>query len=111
MLKEKIDLKALSKKERIGYIWDYYRFHILFSVVGIVMVCSLVSNWINYKKPILDIIMVNNGTVNRVDRSEGDELSGFDGFLKAYGYEVYDNAVYVDSSLYFTGDVKDYDTA
>lgn len=75
------------------------------------MACSLVSNWTNYKKPVLDIIMVNNGTVNRPDRSEVDDLSGFDRFLEAYGYEVYDNAVYVDSSLCFTGDVKDYDTA
>ncbi|MBQ8814436.1 MAG: hypothetical protein IJZ85_08080 [Lachnospiraceae bacterium] len=100
-MKEKIDLKALSKKERVEYIWDYYRYHIVLTILAVVCVAAFVVRQVNYRPPQMEIIMVNAGVM----RSEiGDS---FDEFLELYGYENYEDAVYVDTSLYIKGDVAD----
>lgn len=105
--------RALPWKKKMTYIWDYYRFHLLFGIIGSVAMISLVSNWINYRKPLLDIIMVNNGVFEEAEEQSENEnhLLGFDTFLVDYGYDVEKDTVYVDSSLYFTNSADDYDTA
>ena len=112
-MKKKGSFSSLSGKKKVEYVWDYYRLHILFGLCGIAATLSLITNWISYREPILDMIMVNNGVV-RTDEKQNEAvgtLAGFDEFLTTYGYEVYDNAVNVEASLYFTGDKDDYDTA
>ena len=71
------------------------------------------TDWISFRKPLLDIIMVNNGVFSENEELPEYEscLVGFDEFLMDYGYGADDNTVYVDSSLYFTNSVDDYDTA
>ena len=58
-MEKKTDFKALSKKQKVGYIWDYYRWHILIAIVVIAFAGSLIHHYATYKESVLDIIMIN----------------------------------------------------
>jgi hypothetical protein len=45
--------KALPFKQKIGYIWDYYRFRIIVSIIIIGVLTSYISNLIN--RPDIDV--------------------------------------------------------
>lgn len=95
-MEKKTDFKALSKKAKAQYIWDYYRWPIIIALVVIGVTASLIRHFVTYREPILNVIMINCNNVAEVDNS------GFDEFLEAYGHDPEDTPVELSSSLYFT---------
>lgn len=94
-MEKKTDFKALSNKAKIQYIWDYYRLHILVTIVAVAIIGSLIHHFVTYREPLLNVIMIN--TVSG-DMTNAD---GFDEFLDAYGYDKKDYPVSLFGSLRF----------
>lgn len=43
MKSNKEKFKAMNKKEKIGYIWEYYRFHIIGTLIGLVLIGQIIQ--------------------------------------------------------------------
>ena len=52
-------LKEMTPKERVSYIFDYYKFHILGVLVAIIVIVSIVRTLVAYRDPVIELLMVN----------------------------------------------------
>ena len=93
-MEKKTDIRSLSNKDKIQYIWDYYRFHILGTIAGVALVVFLIHHFITYRDPLLNVIMINCNDPYGVDES------GFDEFLDEYDYDD-ENYVSLTATLQF----------
>ena len=94
-MEAKPDLRSMSTKKKWEYIWDYYRFHILGSIVLIITAVSIIHHYATIKTSVLDMIFLN------AYPSEED-VTPFDAFLKQQGYDTNEYEVYVTTSLGYT---------
>lgn len=96
-MKYKVNFKALSTKQKIEYVWDYYKWHVVILVFVISMIVSTVQNAINYKEPLLNIIMLNSygAMINTEDH-------GFEEFFERYDYDSFDGAVEIKKDIFFS---------
>lgn len=94
-MEKKTDFKSLTLKAKIGYVWDYYRFHILGAILAAAILFSAIRHFATYREPLLNVIMTNavNGDYTTTD--------GFDAFLDAYGYNKKEHPISLSSSLTF----------
>lgn len=95
-MKYKVNFKSLSTKQKIEYVWDYYRWHIIAVIFGITIIVSAILHVITYKEPLLSVMMLNSYR----SMSDSSEM-GFDEFFEAYGYESFDGALELKKDLYF----------
>lgn len=93
-MEKKTDFKALSKKAKVQYIWDYYRLRILVIVLCTAAAISLIHHYVTYREPLLNVLMINT--------TSGDMTTddGFDEFLDAYGYDKKEYPVSLYGALY-----------
>ncbi|WP_090759963.1 hypothetical protein [Bacillus sp. OK048] len=54
-------LATMSPKERMAYIWDYYKFHIIGTIVAIILLISLITSFDEKKEVYLNMTIVGNG--------------------------------------------------
>ena len=54
-------LATMSPKERMAYIWDYYKFHIIGTIVAIILLISLITSFDAKKEVYLNMTIVGNG--------------------------------------------------
>jgi hypothetical protein len=54
-------LAPMSPKERIAYIWDYYKFHIIGTIVAIILLISFVSSIGGKKEVVLNMTVIGQG--------------------------------------------------
>ena len=98
-MKYKVNFKTLFTKEKVEYIWGYYRWHILAFICGIAVIVSAVRQTVTYREPLLSVIMLNSYS------SMADTTgSGFKEFFEAYGYESFEGALELKKDLYFHGE-------
>lgn len=94
-MEKKADLKSMSTKEKISYIWDYYHWPFIIGAAIIIVIVSLVVQYVSYEEPILNVVMINcNDSVNSTD-------IGYRDFLIEHGYEVDDHSISLTSTLNF----------
>lgn len=55
-IKEK--MSGLSKKEKANYIWEYFRYPIIGTIVGIAILVSIVSGILNQKESVLGVTLM-----------------------------------------------------
>ena len=96
-MKYKVNFKALSTKQKIEYVWDYYKWHVVIFVFVISMIVSTVQNAINYKEPLLNIIMLNS-----YESIMDTEIQGFEDFLKKYNYDSFEGAVEIKKDIFIS---------
>lgn len=75
----------MSPKERIAYIWDYYKFHIIGTIVAIILLLSLISSIGEKKEVVLNMTIIGQGVnpegvvqlqeqlTNKLVQDKGDE--------------------------------------
>lgn len=85
-------------KQRIEYLWDYYRWHFIVAIVALLIIVATVSESIQQKDPLLSVIMLN--TTTSLTDTTG---TGFEEFFQKYGYEYFDGALEMKRDLYFYG--------
>jgi hypothetical protein len=54
-------LAPMSPKERIAYIWDYYKFHIIGTIVAIILLISFMSSIGGKKEVVLNMTIIGQG--------------------------------------------------
>lgn len=99
---EKQKLKSMSWKEKLGYIWAYYKPHMAVTL-GIILLLSIVGQSIYRSRfeTVFSVAILNGG----MGDSEGMQAD----FKKYLGDEDKYHEIMVDSSMYFTGeDSADY---
>lgn len=95
-MKYKVNFKSLSTKQKIEYVWDYYRWYIIAVICGITIIVSTISHVITYKEPLLSVIMLNS-----YSPMTGNAEAGFDEFFQEFGYGSYEGALELKQDLYF----------
>lgn len=51
----------MSPKERIAYIWDYYKFHIIGAIAAIILLISFISSIGEKKEVVLNMTIIGQG--------------------------------------------------
>lgn len=51
----------MSPKERIAYIWDYYKFHIIGTIAAIILLISFISSIGEKKEVVLNMTIIGQG--------------------------------------------------
>jgi hypothetical protein len=57
----KVILAPMSPKERMAYIWEYYKFHIIGTIVAIVLLISFISSIGGKKEVVLNMTIIGQG--------------------------------------------------
>lgn len=68
-------MKNKSKKERLEYFWDYYKWWVIGGIIGIIILASIIHDIINSKKDILQVAMINYYKVNEQDTTFSDDFT------------------------------------
>ena len=79
-MEKKADLKTMTWKQRIGFVWDYYRLVILAVVAVIILIGMTVYHYMTTKEDISQIVLVNAKSM------PADEEPDFSEFMEQYGY-------------------------
>ena len=96
-MEKKTAFKDLSRKAKVQYIWDYYRWHIIAAICLVAFVISMIVHYAAYRESVLDIVMVNTLNPYEENVSSTDEFFEQEGFTKK-------EEVTVDTSITFSDD-------
>ncbi len=55
-----VDLKKMSRKEKIEYIWDYYKIHIIATLIAIFAVSSFIYSYVTKVEYVFNITILSN---------------------------------------------------
>ena len=94
-MKEIEKIKALPKGKRWEYIWEYYWYVIVGLLAAIVVGAIFISSSRSYQEPLMEVIMINTYKTSE----EQEEVLGQ--FLQEEGFDTFDGAVSVDTSIRF----------
>lgn len=95
-MEKKTDFKALSPKAKVGYIVDYYKWHIIIGICAAAFIGSMIHHYATYRDPLLNVIMIN------CNDSMTANADGFDAFLHEYGYDPGEYPISLSASLHFS---------
>lgn len=96
-MEKKTAFKDLSRKAKVQYIWDYYRWHIVAAICLVAFAISMIVHYASYRESVLDIVMVNTLDPYEESVSSTDEFFEQEGFTKK-------EEVTVDTSITFSDD-------
>ena len=88
------DFKNMSTKKKLGYVWDYYRFHIGGIIVLAIVFGSIIRHYATLKDSVMDMIFIN-----AYSPYEGPQ--GFDNFFEEQGFDPNKEEITVATSLSF----------
>lgn len=91
-MEAKPDIKNMSTGKKLEYVWDYYRFHILGTIVLVLVFGSIIHHYATLKTAVLDMIFLNAYTAE-------DAHAPFAEFLIEQGYDPNEYEVYLTTSL------------
>ena len=102
-MEAKPDLKSMTKKERAGYIWDYYKWFIIGGIVAIIVIVSTVRNFLSQKDPVFEFVALNCENFTLTSEQ-------FDEYLTMKGYDTSKEEVTVVNTILisdnaYTGDI------
>lgn len=103
-MEKKTDFKALPTKSKFQYIWDYYRWHIIGTILVVGIITSLVYHYVTYQEPALNIIMINS------NHYEYTDMTPFDAYLEYAGIDPSESCVSFASTPYFGENAASSDT-
>ncbi|MBL4936227.1 hypothetical protein JK636_10695 [Clostridium sp. YIM B02515] len=55
-----VDLKKMSRKEKIEYIWDYYKIHIIATMIAILAVSSFIYSYVTKVEYVFNLTILCN---------------------------------------------------
>lgn len=93
-MEAKPDFKAMSTSKKLGYVWDYYRFHIVGIIILVIVFGSIIHHYATLKDSVLNMLFLNASTPL-------EETSAFDDFLLEQGYDLKEQEILVTTSLSF----------
>lgn len=90
-------LKEMTPKERISYIWDYYKWVIILAVIAGVVIISIVRSAMAKKEEVAYVLMVNADTMSVA----WDPAELFTDFLSENGYDPKHQEVTVNTGIHY----------
>jgi len=100
-MEAKPDFKNMSTYKKLEYVWDYYRFHILGTIILVIVFGSIIHHYATLKTAVLDMIFLNAYSMEH-------EKDPFEDFLIEQGYDPNEYEIYLTTSLAFTLTEDDY---
>ena len=58
-MEKKADFHSLSRKAKVQYVWDYYKWPIAAAIAALCFVIYLIYHYATYRDPLLNVIMMN----------------------------------------------------
>ena len=92
-MEKKTAFKDLSRKAKVQYIWDYYRWHIIVAVCVIGFIISLIVHYVTDKESVLDILMVSTIT------PYSDNTTSTNEFFEQEGFSDKEQEISIDTSV------------
>lgn len=101
-MEKKVNMKELTFKQKIRYIWDYYKWQIIIPVIVIAILSSYLHSVLIKKDAILHIIMINyEGTADY----EAMQETGFYEYLEQEGYDTKKTEIEANTALIMSADM------
>ncbi len=97
---EREALKHGTLKQKLGYFWDYYKWHLIGGIVLLVVVVSFLSHVLGQKTEVFYAAMLNSTKLNQ-------EGSLADQFLTYTGIDPADNQAILDDAMRISFDYLD----
>ena len=95
---EKGKLKDMSFKDKLWYIGEYYKFHIIFVIVAVIIIVSVITTVReNSKDEILNVVILNENVTLDTDALKED-------FGQFIGFDSNSQRMFFDSSMYLNPD-------
>lgn len=88
------NFKAMSTSQKLGYVWDYYRFHILGVILLVITVSSIIQHYATLKTSVLDMVFLNAHDTEEAQKP-------FEPFLVRNGYDLTNSEVRVTTTISF----------
>lgn len=95
-MEKKVVLKEMEPKDRISYIWDYYKWYIIGITFAVIFVIYLIISYATRKEEVAHILMVNAD----LEAVSDDDNRMFDELLSWYGYDTAKQEVVVNNGLH-----------
>ena len=86
--------KAMTWKQKLDHIWEYYRWQILVTVGLVIFLGGWIGSALRYQEPVLDLLMIN-----AYEKTPDGEA--FRPFLEENGIEYREDAVVLDKAIRF----------
>lgn len=91
-MEAKPDFKKMSTKKKLGYVWDYYRFHIGGILVLAIVFGAIIHHYATAKESVMDAIFVNG-----YSPYEGPQ--GLEEFFTSQGFDEASQEINITTSL------------
>lgn len=98
-MKIKLDFSAMSKKQIIEYVWDYYKWYFIVFVLFIGILINIVYTNVTSKEYILRGIFINS-----TGEEAGEEIE--QSFREYSAIDTDQKDIFFDTSYYFSGDIN-----
>ena len=70
MAEKKVDIKGMSKEKKREYIWDYYRYHIIFGCIGVLLAGSFLYEQVTKLDYVYTIALLSESIVSETNHDE-----------------------------------------
>ena len=95
-------LKDMKKEEIPGYIWDYYKIHIIVGLVVLIFLISFIHGRVTAKESVLNV-----ATANCYSLELRDSAALFTEFMEQEGFDEKTQEVTLNTSLSYSKDGTD----
>lgn len=99
---EKEKLKTMGFREKVDYIWTYYRLPIVASVIILCLIVSFVHNIITMKDTLMYSMVINANTYdNAEEENDSSQPKLFQDYMNVKGYDLDKYQIDVNTTLMF----------
>lgn len=91
-------IRELPPKERLPYIWDYYKWWIIIGVIAVIVVGNIVYGQLTKKTEVLYVLAVNADSME----FDPEEFDLFGDFLTEQGFDPKKDEVALNTGIYYT---------
>ena len=94
-MEKKVVLKDMEPKDRLSYIWEYYKWYIIVAVFVVIFGIYLIVSYTTRKEEVAHVLMVNTN----IEAVSDDDAHLFDQLLSDNGYNTAKQEVAVNDGL------------
>ncbi|MBQ9606162.1 MAG: hypothetical protein IJV16_03175, partial [Lachnospiraceae bacterium] len=77
-IREQTDkLKEMNAKQRMQYIWDYYKIPIIIAVILIYAITAFIHNRLTYRPTVFNLIMIDSNVTELINESLLDDFAEY----------------------------------
>lgn len=95
-MEKKVVLKDMEPKDRVSYIWEYYKWYIIVITFAVIFGIYLIFSYATRKEEVAHVLMVNAD----LEAVSDDDNRMFDGLLSDNGYNTAKQEVAVNDGLH-----------